>query len=161
MTTDIEWVRIERSFDAAIETIWQAWTDAAAFQQWYGPRGMQVPVAELDVVEGGRRKVCLLMETPERTMKMWFVGEFREVSAPHRLVYTDSMSDEDGNILSPQSMGMPPDHPETTEVIVELSENDGRTVMTLTHVGVPAESGGAGGWSQAFDKLAERVEPAS
>jgi hypothetical protein len=25
--------------------------------------------------------------------------------------------------------------------------------MVMTHVGVPADSGGAGGWSMAFDKL--------
>ena len=86
---------------------------------------------------------------------LWFVGEFKEVDRPHRLVYTESMSDEEGNILSPESMGMPAGHPEVTEVVVELSEQGGKTHMKLTHIGVPADSGGAGGWSQAVDKLGE------
>ena len=153
MTTENDWVHIERTFDTSIETIWNMWTDASLFQQWYGPNGMQIPVAEMDLTVGGKRKICMRMESPERTMSMWFTGEFKVIEPPNRLVYTESMCDEDGNILSPASMGMPEGHPEVTEVIVELAEADGKTYMTMIHAGVPADSGGAGGWSQAFDKL--------
>ena len=53
---------------------------------------------------------------------------------------------------------MPTDgHPETTEIIVELDDSGAATQMTLTHVGVPADSGGAGGWQQAIEKLAARL----
>ena len=54
-------------------------------------------------------------------------------------------------------MGMPDGHPETTEVIVELDAVDGKTKMTMTHVGVPADSPGASGWNMAFDKLTDYV----
>ena len=64
--------------------------------------------------------------------------------------------DEDGTIISPQNLGMPAGHPDITEVIVELSEADGMTTMTMVHVGVPEGSAGDGGWNQAFDKLADR-----
>ncbi len=158
--TEMEWVRIERTFDAPIEKVWDMWTKASLFQQWYGPQGMAVPVAELNVQVGGRRKVCMEMRSPERTMTMWFTGEYTEVSRPNRLAYTESMCDEKGNMLSPESMGMPPGHPETTEVIVELSESDGKTRLKLTHVGVPKDSGGAGGWDQAMDKLAALADSA-
>ena len=154
MADDFEWVRIERTFDASIETVWNMWTDPDLFKKWYGPNGMNVPTAEMNVVEGGKRKICMKMETPERSMTMWFVGEYKEVKAPNKLVYTESMADEDGNIVPPQSMGMPEGHPEVTEIIVELSEANGKTTMKMTHVGVPADSGGAGGWVQAIDKLA-------
>ena len=115
----------------------------------------------MDVVVGGVRKVCMEMKSPDRTMSMWFTGVYKEVSSPSRLVYTESMCDADGTILSPQSMGMPEGHPDITEVIVDLSEADGRTIMTMVHVGVPEGSGGAGGWSQAFDKLAQRLDGAA
>ena len=157
MTTDMDWVRIDRTFDASIETVWSMWTDPALFSQWYGPKGMSVPVAEMDVAVGGVRKICMEMKRPDGAMKMWFIGEYKEVSAPTRLVYTESMCDEDGNILSPQSMGMPEGHPEVTEIVVELSFKDGKTEMKMTHVGVPAGSRGAGGWEQAFDKLADLI----
>ncbi len=38
-------------------------------------------------------------------MQMWFTGEYREVVENERLVYTESMSDEDGNVASPSGMG--------------------------------------------------------
>lgn len=160
MSAETKWVRIERSFDASIERVWRLWTEPDLFKTWYGPNGATIPVAEMDLVVGGRRKICLQMETPGKTMTLWFVGEFREISAPTRLVYTESMSDADGVALPPERLGMPDDHPTVTEIIVDLSERDGKTHMTLTHIGVPADSGGAGGWAQAVDKLAALADAA-
>ena len=54
-------------------------------------------------------------------------------------------------------MGMPEGTPATTEVTVQLEELDGRTKMVMTHAGVPADSPGAGGWAQAFEKMAEHI----
>ena len=61
-------------------------------------------------------------------MQMWFTGEYREVVENQRLAYTESMSDANGNVLSPADMGMPDGHPTTTEVTVELEDVDGRWV---------------------------------
>lgn len=154
-------VQIERTLEAPVDLIWQMWTEPEHFQAWYGPDGARVPVANMDVRVGGTRLVCMEMETPNGSMQMWFTGEFREVVVNERLVYTDSMSDEEGNVLSPAQMGMPEGHPETTEVVVQLEDLGGRTKMVMTHVGVPADSGGAGGWAMAFDKLAAHVESIS
>ena len=63
------------------------------------------------------------------------------------------MSDADGNVISPAEMGMPGDHPEVTEITVELSTVDAGTRMVMTHAGVPADSPGAAGWNMALDKL--------
>ncbi len=54
-------------------------------------------------------------------------------------------------------MGMPEGHPDITEVVVELSQSGGKTMMRMTHKGVPAGSAGDGGWNQAIDKLVELV----
>lgn len=152
--TDVEsWVRVEREFDAPIAMVWRMWTDPELFKAWYGPRGMSIPVAEMKVVAGGTRKICMEMVSPERSMRMWFTGIYKEVKPPYRLVYTESMCDEDGALISPQSMGMPEDAPDITEVIVELSELGDKTRMVLVHVGVKAGTAGAGGWNQACDKL--------
>ena len=158
MTTDA--VVIERTFNAPVAFIWQLWTEAEQFQKWYGPQGATVPVATMDVRVGGKRLICMEMRRPDRTMKMWFTGEYKEIVPNVRLVYTDSMADEHGNVVSPAAMGMPADHPVTTEVTVQLEDLDGRTKMVLTHAGVPADSGGAGGWEQAFAKLAAHIEAA-
>ncbi len=153
MSDQQTWVKIQREFDAPIDLVWSMWTDPEMFKQWYGPMGMSVPTAEMDVAVGGARKICMEMTSPERTMSMWFTGVYKEVNRPSRLVYTESMCDKDGTIISPTSMGMPEGHPDITEVIIDLHEADGKTFMTMVHAGVPEGSAGEGGWNQAFDKL--------
>ena len=148
-------VVIERTFDAPVALIWQMWTEAEHFQSWYGPNGFTVPVANMDVRVGGKRLICLA--SPDGSMKMWFTGEYREVVSNERLVYTDAMADEQGNVLPPSAMGMPDDDPMITEVTVLLEELGGGTKMVMTHAGVPADSPGGGGWRQAFEKLAEYI----
>lgn len=151
-------VVIERIFDAAPDLIWRMWTEPEHFASWYGPNGASIPVAKMDVRVGGKRLVCMEMQTPNGPMQMWFTGEYLEVIENVRLVYTESMSDDAGNVLSPSDMGMPEGHPETTEITVELEGVGSGTRMVMTHAGVPADSPGATGWMMAFDKLGQRVE---
>jgi len=149
-------VIIERTFEAGVNLIWQMWTDPNHFKNWYGPKGFTVPVTEMDLHVGGRRLIC--MASPDEGMKMWTVGEYKEIIPNKRLVYTESPADEKGNPVSPSAMGMPEGYPTTTEVIVVLEDLGGRTKMTMTHAGVPASSGAGGGWEQAFDKLVDYLE---
>jgi uncharacterized protein YndB with AHSA1/START domain len=146
-------VRIERTFDAPVAVIWQMWTIPAHFMSWYGPTGATIPIAEMDVRVGGSRLVCMEMNGPQGPMRMWFTGEYLEVVENRRLVFTESMADETGRIVSPADVGMPDGHPATTEVSVELEDLGGRTRMVLTHLGIPTDSPGAAGWVMAFDKL--------
>lgn len=155
MSEQQAWVKVRREIDASIETVWRMWTDPDMFKKWYGPMGMSVPVAQMDVTVGGTRKICMEMKSPERTMSMWFIGVYKEVMRPTRLVYTESMCTEDGTLIPPASMGMPEGTPDITEVIIDLSEENGKTIMTMVHVGVPAGSAGDGGWNQAIDKLVD------
>ena len=99
----------------------------------------------------------MLVQTPNGPMNMWFTGEYREIVENRRLVYTEAMCDEDGNITSPADLGMPEGHPVTTEVRVDLQDIGGRTMMVMTHAGIPAESPGAAGWTMALDKLTAYV----
>ncbi|WP_420629625.1 SRPBCC family protein [Candidatus Leptofilum sp.] len=151
-------VVVERIFEAPIDLVWQMWASAEHFKQWYGPHGFSIPVAKMDVQVGGKRLVCMEMQTPDGSRQMWTTGEYLEVVPTTRLVYTDSMADADGNVLSPAAMGMPEGTPETTQVTVVLEDLNGRTKMTMTHAGVPADSPGASGWNQAFEKLAAYIE---
>ncbi|MEM1236872.1 MAG: SRPBCC domain-containing protein [Pseudomonadota bacterium] len=157
MSDQDSWVRIERVFDAKIEDVWRMWTEAALFQRWYGPNGAQVPTAEMDLTIGGTRKIEMQMTTPKGPMSMWFIGVYKEISAPRRLVYTESMCQPDGTIIPPEAMGMPEGHPDVTEVIVELESVEGGTRMVMVHWGVPAGTAGEGGWMQAIDKLGEAL----
>ena len=148
---------IERIFDAPVDIIWQMWTKPVQFKQWYGPDGFTVPVAEMDVRVGGRRLVCMEMRTPDGAMKIWKTGEFIEIVPNESLVYTESMADENGNVVPPSAAEMPDGYPETTTVTVRLEDLGSRTRMIMTHAGVPAESGAGGGWNQAFAKMAKHL----
>jgi uncharacterized protein YndB with AHSA1/START domain len=150
-------VVIERSFDAPVDLIWRMWTDPEHFKAWYGPDGATIPVAKMNVRAGGSRLVCMEIQTPRGPMRMWFAGEYREVVENKRPVYTEFMADEHGNVASPSDMGMPEEHPMTTEVRVELEDLRGRTMMVMTHIGLPGDSPGAAGWAMALDKLADQV----
>jgi len=97
------------------------------------------------------------MQSPNGPIRMWFTGEYREVVENQRLVYTESMSDENGHVSSPSDMGMPEGHPTTTEVRVELKDVGGRTKMVMTHLGITPDTPGAAGWAMAFAKLAARI----
>ncbi len=151
----VQAVVIERSFDAPIELIWRLWTDPEHFSAWYGPEGASIPVAQMDVRVGGHRRVCMEVQTPNGAMQMWFSGEYREVVENQLLVYTEFMSDKDGNV--PGGQTLPPGHPETTEVRVEFEDLGNGTRMVMTHIGIPADSPGAAGWEMAFAKLTAYV----
>ncbi|HEY2296465.1 MAG TPA: SRPBCC domain-containing protein [Jatrophihabitans sp.] len=150
-------VTIERTIDAPVELIWQVWTDPEHFAAWYGPNGATIPLAKMDVRVGGTRLICMDVSTPNGPMQMWFAGEYREIIENKRLVYTESMSNQNGDIIDPADVGMPPGHPITTEVRVELEPVGRRTRLLLTHVGIPADSPGAIGWAMALDKMAAHV----
>jgi uncharacterized protein YndB with AHSA1/START domain len=150
-------VVIERTLDAPAAVIWQMWTEPEHFKAWYGPGGATIPTVRTDLRVGGTRLVCMEMQTPDGAMQMWFTGEYREVVENERLVYTESICDENGNVLSPSDMGMPEGHPTTTEITVELEDLGGRTKMVMTHAGIPEDSPGAAGWTMALDKLAAYV----
>ena len=152
-----EAIVIERTFDAPVDVIWQLWTQPDHFKQWYGPDGLAISVAELDVRVGGKHTVCMEGETPYGFMKIWTTGEYTEVIPNKRLVYTDSGSDGQGNLLGAD--GTPNGTPLITTVTVLLEDLGGRTKMVMKHAGLPdGMEGAAERWEEAITKLAARAE---
>jgi uncharacterized protein YndB with AHSA1/START domain len=155
-------VVIERMVDAPVERVWLMWTDPQHFAAWYGPDGATIHVAKMDLSVGGARLVRMDMDTPGGPRRMWFSGEHLEIMENQRLAYSESMADEHGHVLTPSELGLPADHPVTTQVVVDLEDLGGRTKVVLTHIGVPPGSPGAAGWNMALDKLAIALaDPAS
>ena len=148
---------ITRSFDAPRELVWKAWTDPEWLKRWWGPQGFTVPSAKLDLRVGGKYLFC--MRSPDGK-DYWITGVYREIVPMERIVSTDSFADEKGNVVPGPHYGMSSDFPLEMLVTVTFEEHDGKTKMTLRHVGFPsgAESQGAEqGWNQSFDKLAEEL----
>lgn len=146
---------IERTFSAPIKTVWEMWTVAEKFQQWYGPDGGTIPVANMDVRVGGKRHICMEMQTPNGPYKAWFVGEYLVIDPVTHLEYTEVLSNEAGEQLAPSALGMPGgDEPNITTLVLDLEDIDGKsTRMKMQHKGIPADSRGAAGWQMAINKL--------
>ena len=104
-----------RVLDARREAVFDAWTDAGAFCQWFGPDGFTCTVSEMDVRPGGR--ACFDMVSGDGTV---YTNRFDylEVVPSERLVL-DHGSDVD-------------DDPGRFRVTIVLDEQaDGKTVLTL------------------------------
>ena len=142
---------VSRSFNAPLELLWKAWTEPEQFMKWYGPKGFTAPTCEIDLKVGGRH--LWSMQSPDG-MQMYYTGTYKEIVPMERLVYTDGMCDEDGNLMDPSTMGMPEDSPMSMDVIVTFIHVDGKTTVTVSHIGFGEGGERAGmGWEQAFDKL--------
>ena len=152
---------ITRVFDAPREAVWKAWTDPEHMKRWWGPKDYTCPVCKIDLRVGGKYLNC--MRSPEGK-DYWSTGVYRELVEPERIVYTDSFSDANGNIVPATHYGMGEDIPLEMLVTVTLAEHAGKTTMKLRHAGMPSgtmsEMANAG-WNESFDKLAEHVEAAS
>lgn len=156
-TAKREPLKIVRDFQAPVDRIWKAWTDAEEMKKWWGPENFTTPVASIDLKEGGKYLYC--MRSPEGK-DFWVTGVYREIVPNRKLVFTDNFANADGNIVPPSEYGMTGDWSDEMLVTVTFEETDGKTRMTLVHEGLPEgeikEMTGSG-WSTSFDKLAEAV----
>ena len=149
LRADDDGLAIRRVFDAPREAVWREWTHPEAFADWYGGPEAEVPLETvmMDVREGGAWALTMFFGAGRREIR--WEGEYREVVAPERLVFT--ITDRPGE--------------ETFELItVVLRElDDGRTDMDF-HQGrgmTPAAYERAGrGWTGFFDRLAARLAAA-
>src|SRR5438445_13670197 len=78
-------VRLQRTFQAPREKVFQAWTRPEDLKRWSAPGDLTTPVAEVDLRVGGRYRID--MRAPDGTLHR-VTGTYREVDPPNRLVYT-------------------------------------------------------------------------
>jgi uncharacterized protein YndB with AHSA1/START domain len=76
-------IRIERTFDAPRELVWEAYTDPETLGQWLGPHGHSMTI-ESDLREGGSYRWLDHFDDQE----MVFFGEFLEVREPEVIAAT-------------------------------------------------------------------------
>lgn len=59
----IKEVVLERTYDASVEKVWEAWTDPEMLKQWWGPDNVSIPECKIDLKVGG--KFYIVMEAGE------------------------------------------------------------------------------------------------
>ena len=133
-------LRIERTFDAPIGRVFEAWTSAEVLRRWlHAQPEWETPTAEVDLRVGGSIRV--VMRNPADGFARGASGEYTVIEAPHRLVFTWVWDHE-------------PDNPQLIEL--EFTESEGRTSVLMTNSAIPTDSGRKdqeGGWNRCYDNL--------
>ncbi len=93
-------IYITREFEADLDLVWQAFTDAEILDQWFGPKPWRVQTKEMDFREGGRW--IYSMVSPEKVAGYSLV-EFVEIKPKTSFITRNSFCDEHGN---PVNIGM-------------------------------------------------------
>jgi uncharacterized protein YndB with AHSA1/START domain len=133
---------VTRTFNAPARIVFEAWTRAELFKQWWVPKsaGMSLLSCELDIRVGGGYR----LEFAHGGSTMAFFGKYLEVIPNSRLVWTNEESGDGG--------------PVTT---VTFEEKDGQTLLTLHELYPSKEAldaagtGAAEGLSETFAQLDE------
>jgi uncharacterized protein YndB with AHSA1/START domain len=140
-------IRMTRLFDAPRHLVFEAMTRPEHVRRWWGclGDGYSVPVCEIDLRPGGRWRFVNRHPKGEAA----FHGEYREITPPSRLVFTEIFED----------------FPDTVSVVTtEFADENGKTRMTAT-VQYPSKdvrdmviaSGMSTGAGISYDRLEDLV----
>jgi uncharacterized protein YndB with AHSA1/START domain len=157
---------ISRVFEAPRALVWKAWSEAERLAQWWGPKGMAVTVHTLEFRPGGVFHYAL--HGPDGRPAMWGRFVYREIAAPERIVFVSSFSDEKGGIARAPFPKIGETWPLQVLNRLLLTEENGRTTVSLT--GGPIDATEAErrtyegmfdsmrhGFGGTFDQLAEHL----
>ena len=142
-TSELELV-VTRTIDGPRDAVFEAWTDAELFRQWWVPAsmGLKLLSCEVDARVGGGYRLTFDIGTDE---PMAFFGRYLEVTPPARLVWTNEEGDEG------------------TVVTTVTFEEDGAGTRLVIRDRYPSKealdaamASGATGWNaESFDQLDE------
>ena len=139
-------ITIVRVFDAPRERVWTEWTEPEAFADWFGGAEAEIPLStvSMDVRPGGSWRATMYADPGRREIR--WIGEYLEVVAPERLVFTvtDRPEDDARELI--------------TVVFSDLG--DGRTEMHFRqtgHMSAEQYERTGQGWSKFFDRIDARL----
>jgi uncharacterized protein YndB with AHSA1/START domain len=122
-------VRLERTYAASIDDVWEAWTTKEGIESWWGPDGFIVTVEKLDLRPGGELHYAMTavgapqieyMKQANMPLSTKSRITFTEVARPRRLTY---------NHLTDFIPGVAP---YDVKHVIELESASNGTRLTLT-----------------------------
>jgi uncharacterized protein YndB with AHSA1/START domain len=135
------WLHLASQMPARAAVVFAALTDPRHLAAWWGPHGFTTPGIRLELRPGGMYRFT--MQPPDGE-PFHLQGEYREIDAPHRLVFTFRWEEPT---------------PDDRETIVTLSVVDlGASSRLTVDQGVFATEARRalheGGWSDSLQRLA-------
>jgi uncharacterized protein YndB with AHSA1/START domain len=137
-------LRIERTYAASAEEVFDAWTSAEVLRRWlHAGEHWTTPVAEVDLRVGGTVRV--VMRRPDGDDSEMH-GEYREIDRPRRLVMTWTFADRPAN-----------------RQLIELSfsESEGATTVVMVNTDISDQERRENqerGWRACLQELARVLE---
>jgi uncharacterized protein YndB with AHSA1/START domain len=132
-------VRIERTFEAPAEAVFEAWTSEEVMRRWgQAEVGWETSEAEVDLRVGGAVRV--VMRDPVNDVDHGGGGMYTEIEPPRRLAFTWLWDGDTRRTL----------------IEIDFEERDGATTVTFVHSGLWDEEAvrdHEGGWSRILANL--------
>lgn len=150
---------LERVFSAPRELVYRMFKEPEHLKRWWGPRGWELTVCNIDFRPGGIWHYCMkCMDENQGTfygMESWGKGVYKDIAEPETIAYTDYFSDAEGN----SNDEMP-----ATEVTMEFIDLGGKTKLVNRSEYVSSEAlqsvmdmGMLQGITETWDRLEERL----
>ena len=146
---------ITREFAAPRQLVWDVWTTPQHLEEWFGPKGFNTRVEELDFRVGGRSNY--IMVGPDGA-EYPAVGVFKEIIPIEKIVSTDDWGEGFKDVEAFKNVDLP-----QGMILTALFDDIGqRTKLTLvtSHQSVEDREkhekiGVVAGWNSSFDKMDE------
>jgi uncharacterized glyoxalase superfamily protein PhnB/uncharacterized protein YndB with AHSA1/START domain len=87
-------IKVERSFNAPLDMVWAAWTQADILDQWWGPKPWRAETKYMDFREGGYWLYAMVSPQNE---KHWSRADYLTITPNKYFAAIDGFCDEDGN----------------------------------------------------------------
>jgi uncharacterized protein YndB with AHSA1/START domain len=142
--TDKRTLRIERTYRAPIERVFEAWTSPEVLRRWWRTqRDWETSEAQVDLRVGGAVRVA--MRDPATGTEHAGGGVYTEVDPPTRVAFTWLWDGDTRRTL----------------IEIDFEERDGVTAVRFTHRDLWDEEAFRShedGWTRMFDILADYTE---
>jgi uncharacterized protein YndB with AHSA1/START domain len=144
--TDDKTLRIERTFQAPAEAVFDAWTSEEVIRRWWRTElDWETAEAEVDLRVGG--VVRVVMRDPSKDVEIGGGGAYTEIERPTRLAFTWIWDGDKRRTL----------------IELDFEETDGVTTVRFTHSGLwdeEAVRAHEDGWGKVFANLERALEAA-
>ena len=139
-------LRMERTYAAPAQAVFDAWTSEEVLRRWFhAERDWETPEASVDLRVGGALRV--VMRNPDTGDEYGGGGFYTEIDPPHRLAFTWLWDD----------------HTTRTLIEIDFEEADGVTTVRFRHSGLWDEEAvreHRDGWTKCFANLERTLEAA-
>ena len=148
---------ITRVFDAPRERVFEVLTKPEHLQKWWGPKGLSVPIAEMDARVGGE---IFVGERGADGVMRYFAGVVREITRPSRVVIAFHFVDVNRRRVGMSAVGVPDDWEGDIVQEATLAAEGARTRVTIRLTGFPSTKFGEMaqyGLAESFGRLESAV----